>query len=118
NKHFNELNRDGQVFFRANQVLNDRDIMLTHLTNEGFFLKPQIYTVNEHPAREEILKKFPFLESYSHFIGVRTNGNCLGRGVNENFVQALLEKSQEDLVKDPEQGALAYLDLDCEGPTL
>ncbi len=113
-KHFYDLNRDGMTFHRANQILGDKDIILTQLTNEGFFLVPQIYTANEHPAREAILSKFPVLNSLNHFIGIRTNGKCLGSGENLNFVKALLEKSEADLVRDQEQGGLYLLNLNCE----
>lgn len=116
-KNFSDLTRDGKTFLRANELLGPNDIMLTHLTNEGFFLVPQIYTLNEHPSREEILKKFPILEGYSYFIGIQTDGKCLGEKDNLNFVKPLLEKSQSDLVHDDKVTELYWLKLNCGEPT-
>jgi hypothetical protein len=112
-KTFWQMNAKGEAYKRVNETLEDKDILLNLNYSEGFFLKPRMYTVDEHPAYEKITSQFPELLDVNNFIGVHTNGACFGTGLNENFVNKLLEKSSHDLTRDPQAEHLFYLNIEC-----
>lgn len=112
-KTFWQININGQVYKRANETLESKDILLNLNYSEGYFLKPRMYTVDEHPWFEQIKARYPELNDVGNFIGVHTNGACFGTFLNENFANKLLEKSSQDLKQDPEAPKLYHLDLNC-----
>lgn len=113
NKTFWQMNSKSDVYRRVNETLNEQDILLNLNYSEGFFLKPQMYTVDEHPQHLEIIAKYSELQDTEKFIAVHTNGSCFGEFSNDNFVKPLLEKSSADLKPDAEASNLFHLQIDC-----
>jgi hypothetical protein len=85
--------------------------VLTLVTNEGWYLKPVILTVNEHAKRDLLMAALPVLNDSDAYVLIRQEG-CDWTGSASHMVERLLG-SHSQITQDAVDRNLYHLKLDC-----
>lgn len=110
-KSYQDQTNWGKSVMAVNDITTPSDLVLTQLSNEGWYLKAPLLTVNEHKRREELLSKVPVLQDIYVFLVVH-HQKCDWTGYADHFVDTLILNA--DRIRLAAGQTLVYeVDINC-----